>query len=33
MCCTFLFLPSVQSGVLPHEEGEGDEQREYEGEC
>lgn len=29
----FLFLPSVQSDVLLHKEGEGDEQREYEGEA
>lgn len=28
----FLFLPSVQSDELLHKEGEGDEQREYEGE-
>lgn len=30
----FLFLqsPSVQSGVLHHRDGEGDEQKEYEGE-
>lgn len=34
MQCTFLFLqsPSAQSGVLPHRDGEGDEQKEYEGE-
>ncbi len=29
---SILQSPSAQSGVLPHRDGEGDEQKEYEGE-